>query len=60
MAEQHVLFIMILICKNLQHDTGVMILPGQTMEMDNYLRIGYGNNFEQLKKALEIFSNWLS
>ena len=47
------------LCKNLQHDTGVMILPGQTMEMDNYLRIGYGNNFEQLKKALEIFSSWL-
>lgn len=48
------------LCKNLQHDTGVMILPGQTMEMNKYLRIGYGNNFEQLKKALEIFSNWLS
>ena len=48
------------LCKKLQHDTGVMILPGQTMEMNKYLRIGYGNNFEQLKKALEIFSNWLS
>ena len=47
------------LCKKLQHDTGVMILPGQTMEMDKYIRIGYGNNFEQLKKALEIFSSWL-
>jgi hypothetical protein len=27
--------------------------------MDKYLRIGYGNNFEQLKKALQIFSKWL-
>jgi len=47
------------LCKNLQEETGVMILPGATMEMDGYLRIGYGNNFEQLQKALEIFSDWL-
>lgn len=47
------------LCKNLQKDTGIMILPGETLEMENYLRIGYGNNFEQLKKALEIFSIWL-
>lgn len=46
------------LCKKLQQDTGVMLLPGQTMEMDKYLRIGYGNNFEQLQKALEIFSDW--
>lgn len=48
------------LCKRLQDDTGVMILPGETMEMDNYLRIGYGNNPEKLKKALEIFSEWLN
>lgn len=47
------------LCKRLQAETGVMILPGETLEMDKYLRIGYGNNFEQLKKALEIFSEWL-
>lgn len=47
------------LCKRLQKETGVMILPGETLEMDKYLRIGYGNNFEQLKKALEIFSKWL-
>lgn len=47
------------LCKKLQDETGVMILPGETLEVDGYLRIGYGNNFEQLKKALEIFSNWL-
>ena len=47
------------LCKKLQHDTGVMILPGETLELDGYLRIGYGNNFEQLKKALNIFSDWL-
>lgn len=47
------------LCKKLQVETGVMILPGETLELDGYLRIGYGNNFEQLKKALEIFSKWL-
>ena len=33
--------------------------PGDTMEMDKYLRIGYGNNFSQLKTALDIFSDWI-
>lgn len=47
------------LCAKLQMETGVMILPGETLEMDKYLRIGYGNNFEQLKKALKIFSDWL-
>ncbi len=48
------------LCKKLQQDTGVMILPGETLEIDGYLRIGYGNNFENLKKALYIFSEWLN
>lgn len=47
------------LCQKLQQQTGVMILPGSTMELDGYLRIGYGNNFEKLKQGLEIFSNWL-
>ncbi len=47
------------LCKKLQDATGVMILPGETLEVDGYLRIGYGNNFEQLKKALNIFSEFL-
>lgn len=47
------------LCKKLQQDTGVMILPGETMELDGYLRIGYGNNPDKLKKALYIFSDWL-
>ena len=49
-----------LLCDKLQNETGVMLLPGETMEMDGYLRIGYGNNFEQLKIALNIFSDWLN
>lgn len=48
------------LCAKLQQDTGVMILPGETMEYDKYLRIGYGNNPEKLKKALEIFSQWIN
>jgi aspartate/methionine/tyrosine aminotransferase len=48
------------LCKTLQEETGVMILPGETLEVENYLRIGYANNFENLKKGLEIFSHWLN
>ena len=47
------------LCAKLQEETGVMLLPGETMELDGYLRIGYGNNFEKLKTALTIFSEWL-
>ena len=47
------------LCKKLQQNTGVMLLPGQTMEYDRYVRIGYGNNFKRLKKALNIFSEWM-
>lgn len=47
------------LCAKLQNDTGVMILPGETMELDGYLRIGFGNNHEKLKKALTIFSDWI-
>jgi aspartate/methionine/tyrosine aminotransferase len=47
------------LCRKLQHDTGVMLLPGETMELDGYLRIGYGNNPDKLKQALNIFSNRL-
>jgi len=48
------------LCKKLQNETGIMILPGETLEMDKYLRIGYANNFENLKIALGKFSNWLT
>lgn len=48
------------LCKTLQEKTGVMILPGETLELDGYLRIGYANNFEMLQKSLEIFSAWMA
>lgn len=47
------------LCKKLQEETGIMILPGETLELDRYLRIGYGNNFKNLEKALYMFSDWL-
>lgn len=47
------------LCSQLQQKTGVMLLPGQTLELDKYVRVGYGNNFEQLQKALGIFSDFL-
>lgn len=47
------------LCAKLQEETGIMILPGETLEVEKYLRIGYGNNFEKLKKALNIFSDWM-
>lgn len=47
------------LCTKLQHATGVMILPGSTMEYEGYLRIGYGNNFEKLEKGVGIFSDWI-
>lgn len=48
------------LCKKLQEDTGIMILPGETLELDGYLRIGYANHFETLKTALEKFSHWMN
>lgn len=48
------------LCSTLQKETGIMILPGETLELDGYLRIGYANNFDRLEKSLDIFSNWLA
>lgn len=47
------------LCKQLLSDTGILLLPGETLEMDRFLRIGYCNNFERLKISLNIFSGWL-
>lgn len=47
------------LCKKLLKDTGVLFLPGSTLEMEGYLRVGYCSNVSRLKSGLEIFSNWL-
>ena len=36
-----------------------LFLKNVEMELDGYLRIGYGNNPDKLSQALEIFSKWI-
>ncbi len=45
------------LCKRFQNRTGVALLPGETMEMEGYVRIGYCAT--ALKQALELFSEYL-
>lgn len=47
------------LCKNLQAKTGVAILPGETMDMEGFVRIGYCVNPEILKTGLKEFSKFL-
>lgn len=45
------------LCRKFQNKTGVALLPGETMEMDRYVRIGFCA--DNLKPALELFSEYL-
>ena len=45
------------LCRRLQNRTGVALLPGETMEMEGYVRIGFCAI--ALKSALEMFSEFL-
>ena len=45
------------LCYDLQEATGVGILPGETMEMEGYLRIGFCA--DNLQEALSIISKYL-
>ena len=47
------------LCKKLLKDTGILLLPGETLEMDKFLRMGYCNNPEKLKITLNLFSDWI-
>lgn len=47
------------LCKSLLYDTGVLFLPGETLEMEGYLRIGYCSDISTLKKGLELFDKYL-
>ncbi len=40
-------------------DTGVLVLPGDAMEVPKHLRIGYCGETENFKEGLEKFSDWL-
>ena len=45
------------LCKRLQNRTGVALLPGETFEVEGYLRIGTCAN--NLKEGLTLFSEYL-
>lgn len=47
------------LCRDLQAKTGVAILPGETLEMEGYLRVGYCVEPGCLEAALEKFSEYL-
>ena len=47
------------LCKNLQAKTGVALLPGETMEMEGTVRIGYCVEPETLRTGLKLFSKFL-
>ncbi len=39
-------------CRRLMAETGVMVVPGSAMDMEGYVRIGFGNNTEALREGL--------
>lgn len=47
------------LCRRLQAETGVMLLPGSALDREGYLRIGYCNAPEITEKGLAIFDQWL-
>lgn len=46
------------LCKQLQRDTGVALLPGETLEMEGYVRLGFCA--DNLEAALEIFGEYIN
>ncbi len=47
------------LCKNLQAQTGVAFLPGETFEMEGYLRVGFCAGAENLQTGLKQLSKFL-
>ena len=48
------------LCRKLQAETGVMLLPGSALDVEGYLRIGYCNATPVLREGLEVFDAWLN
>ena len=48
------------LCRKLQAETGVMLLPGTALDVEGYLRIGYCNATPVLREGLEVFGAWLN
>ena len=47
------------LCRALQAETGVMLLPGSALDMEGYLRIGFACDTNVLKAGLALFSQFL-
>lgn len=47
-------------CRRLLKETGVLLTPGSTMEMEGYVRIGYANNSEVVAAGLKQLSGFLA
>lgn len=47
------------LCERLQKETGVFFVPGNCFDKDGYLRFGFGNHPDMVKKGLSVFSKWL-
>ena len=47
------------LCRKLQEETGVMLLPGSALDVEGYLRIGYCNATPVLQAGLPLFGEWL-
>lgn len=48
-----------ILCRDLQNKTGVALLPGETLEMENTVRLGFCAGNETLKTGLKLFSKYL-
>ena len=46
-------------CVELLKQTGVMLTPGSAMDMEGYVRVGFANGSEVLKKGLALVSGFL-
>ena len=48
------------VCKKLIEDTSTFIVPSECFEIENHLRIGYGNRFEVIKEGFFRFKEFLN
>lgn len=48
-----------ILCRDLQAKTGVALLPGETMEMEGTVRVGFCSGVENLQTGLKLFSKYL-
>lgn len=47
-------------CVSLLKETGVMFTPGSALNMEGYVRVGYANNPEILRKGLDLVTDFLA